>query len=517
MLHANDYDGNYPADAVRLAALFPSATRTGAGEVVVTSCTTDWREVEPGDVFVALPDCLGPDGGREGSGEDGHIHAQRAVSHGAIAVVCEQPVPVFDVPTYLVPDSRIALGEICQALVGHPTQSLGVIGVTGTHGKSTTIALLESIFSVAGKHCGKLSSLGCYDGMTHSAGVSDVPSAPALASRLARMAAAGCSHALVEVSSQALSQYRFAGMEFDAVCVTNVTDAHLDQHNTVQSYRETKRRILDYVSVTGVTVLNADDPVSLKWLDRVTGPVLTFGLSRPSGNTAAEITATVIDCLANEQTFVLTAGSDSVAVRTTIIGEQHVANCLAAATLSLSYGIELQTIAAGLEAVTKIPARMEPVDCGQGFPVFIDAAASPESLRVSLRTARQLANRRVICVWGESAGGTGSEHLAISQVLKSMADLAIVTQPLPTQAIGSPATDGGPWPSHRMNVEVVADRNEAIACAVAIAEPGDVVVIAGSRVAPGFVFGAAEQPISDSEIARQLLCAREEPTFRSVA
>jgi len=510
MLHANgDYNnlhGDYSStDAVRLAELFPSATRTGTEEVVVTSCTTDWREVEPGDVFVALPDSTG-------LGEDGHTHAQRAVSHGAIAVVCEQPVPVFDVPTYLVPDSRVALGEICQALVGRPTQTLRVIGVTGTHGKSTTIALLESIFATAGKHCGKLSSLGCYDGMTHSAGISDAPSAPALASRLARMEAAGCTHAFVEVSSQALSQFRLAGMELDAVCVTNVTDAHLDQYNTVQCYRETKRRILDYLSPTGVTVLNADDPVSLKWLDRVTGPVLTYGMSQPSETTAAEITATAIDYQANEQTFVLTAGSDSVAVRTTIVGEQHVANCLAAATLSLSYGIELQTIAAGLEAVEKLPARMERVDCGQGFPMFVDAANSPAALRASLRTARRLADRRVICVWSESAGQTGSEHLVISEVLNRLADLAIVTRPLFGQA-----NDSNDFSANQVHVEVVADRNEAIACAIAIAEPGDVVVIAGSQVGPEYGFGAAKESMSDSEIARQLLYAREEPTFRLVA
>jgi len=412
---SDGHAGNGPAGVLRLSSLFPSATRTSDVEVVVTSCVTDWKEVEPGDVFVALPDC---------GDEDGHMHAQRAVSHGAIAVVCEQPVPVFDVPTYLVPDSRVAWGEICQAF--QPTQSLKVIGVTGTHGKSTTIALLESIFSAAGKHCGKLSSLGCYDGMTHSPGMSDTPTAPTFASRLARMVAAGCTHALVEFSSQTLSQARGAGIELDAVCVTNVLQAHLDQHNTVQGYHQTKRRILDYLSPTGVTVFNADDPVSMQWLDGVTGPVLTYGMGGQS-----EIAAVSIESHADGQTFVLTAGSHSVAVRTTIIGTHHIANCLAAATLSLSYGIDLQTIAAGLEAVVALPARMERVDCGQGFPVFVDAANSPDALRASLRTARQLAEGRVICVWGDSAHGAGSEHLAVSQVLSRLADLAIVTRQLP--------------------------------------------------------------------------------------
>lgn len=132
-----------PNVGVSLDELLPRAARSGAGPVRASSCSTDWREVEPGDVFVALPDADARSG-------EGHQHARRAVSHGAIAVVCEQPVPVFNVPTYLVPDSRVALGELCQALVDHPTRRLAVVGVTGTHGKTTTIALLDSIFAKAG-------------------------------------------------------------------------------------------------------------------------------------------------------------------------------------------------------------------------------------------------------------------------------------------------------------------------------------------------------------------------------
>lgn len=489
-----DEQGN--SNAVRLSELFPEATRTGTEEIVFTSCVADWREVEPGDIYIALPDVGGAD-------DDGHIHAQRAVSHGAVAVVCEQPVPVFDVPTYLVPDSRVALGIISHALLGHPCRSMEVIGVTGTHGKSTTIALLESILTVAGKHCGKLSGLGCYDGMTHSAGLDDSPNAMTLASRLARMEAAGCTHALVEVSSQTLSQERLAGMELDAVCVTNVTQARLDRFNTVQCYRDTMQRILKFMSPTGVIALNVDDPVSMKWLDKISGPVLTYGFGEQ-----AEIRASVIEAHSNGQTFVLTAGSDSVAVQTAMVGEHHIANCLAAATIALAQGIGLQQIAAGLESVRQLPSRMERVECGQGFPVFVDAADSAHALRASLRTARMLADRRVICVWGESASGAGSEHLEISQVLNRLADLAIVATPLADVAVvGQEAAD----------VEVVADRSEAIACAVAVAEPGDVVVIAGSRVGPSIVFSASAKTSTDSELARQMLYARELPALRLVA
>jgi len=468
---------------VSLDELFPEATRTGSGRVVATSCCTDWRQLEAGDVYVALP--ISGD-----NAEDGHEHARRAATHGAVAIVCEQPVPVFDLPTYLVADSRVALGLLSQALVGNPSASMPVIAVSGTLGKSTTLALLESIFSMAGKPCGTMSNLGCYDGMSHSDGIGSTPSAQTIAARLARMEAAGCTHALIEVSSRAISQACLAGVSFDSICVTNVTDAHLDLHNTVQAYRDVQRRVLDYLSPGGVVTLNADDPESMKWLDGIHGPVLTCGMGEQ-----AEITAQVVQQFANEQIFVLTAGSDTAAIRSSMVGEHHVANCLAAATLALSYGIDLQTIAAGIEALDRLPGRMERIDCGQGFPVYVDAADTPDALRASLRTARQLAQGRVICVLGDTSCHSVGADYELKLILSRMTDLAIVSRPL--------AGEDDELMGH---VEVVANRGEAIACAVAMAELGDVVVIAGSQPQPMPTFGG----LDDGQLARQLLYARNE-------
>ena len=480
---------------VALDELFPSATRTGDGQISAVSCASDWRQIQPGDVYVALPEGCGND-----HGEDGHQHSQRAVSCGAIAVICEQPVPVFNVPTYLVSDSREALGELCQALVDYPTRTMPTIGVTGTQGKSTTIALLDAIFAVAGKECGVISSLGSYDGMSHSDGISDAPSAPALASRLANMAAVPCSHALLEVSSQSLSQRCIAGIELDAVCVTNVTEAHLDLHNSIHNYRETKQRILNCLSSTGVTILNADDPVCMKWLDRVPGAVLTYGLC-----SEAEIRAKIIERHSNEQIFVLTAGSESTVVRTTIVGEHHVSNCLAAAALALTYGINLQMIAKGIQSVETLPGRMERVDCGQGFPLYVDAAETPDALRATLRTARQITRDRVICVLGDKVPASATAEYAICQIVRRMADLVIVTRPLPGSTDHDSAT-----------VELAPDRSAAIAWAVSVAEPGDVVIIVGSQTTPRCAFGADDEP-SDTEIARELLYARNKVTLRVAA
>ena len=470
---------------VALDQLFPAATKTRPGKVFATSCVSDWRQVQPGDVYVALPEGCGLD-----FSDDGHQHAQRAISCGAVAVVCEQPVPVFDAPTYLVSDSREAFGELCQALMENPTSTMPTIGVTGTHGKSTVIALIDSIFAAAGRACGVMGSLGCYDGMSHSPGISNAPSAPTLASRLANMAASDCSHALLEVSSRSLSQHTLAGVRLDAVCVTNITQAHLDLHNSVQNYRDTKLRILDLLSPTGVVVLNADDPECMKWIDKVPGPVLTYGFG-----SQAEIRAQMIESHSNEQIFLLIAGNESVAIRTTIVGEHHVSNCLAAATLALTYGIDLQTIAKGLQAVEKIPGRMERVDCGQGFPVYVDAAETPDALRSALRTARQFCQGRLICVVGQRQNLSDSEEFLLSSVIQRMADVAITTR-VPLDGTGQ---TGG-------TVEVAPDRSTAIAWAVSMADPGDVVVITGTQTSPTRTFGDKNE--DDVEITRQLLYAR---------
>lgn len=484
--HVTSHD---PASGVALDRLFPAAQRTGPAGAVIEGCTSDWRRVRPGDAFVATLE----------DDADGHDFVTQAVKRGAVAVIVDRPVPVFSTPVYQVDDSRVAYGELCHALADNPSRRLRVIGVVGTQGKSSVIALLESIFTEAGCQVGVLSSLKSFDGMSCSAGVGEALSPSALALRLARMEAAGCTHALVEMSSVALSQHKLAGIELDGVCTTVVDSARLDLHHTAQNYRDHLRRALDYLSDSGVAVLNADDAVSCRWLSDLDAPSLTYGFGEQ-----AQITADILDRNACETVFVLAAGCESAAVRTTIVGDHHVSNCLAAATLALASGVDLSTIAAGLENVQKLPARMERVDCGQDFTVFVDSANTPCSLRAALRTARQLSRGRVICVLGAGSSRTAAEGAAVRSVVRKLADVVIETDAL---------SDG---PSERVvrgaaaTVHVVHDRGEAIARAVAVAEPGDVVVIAGSSGPTECGFGESE--VTEAELTRELLYARDQQT-----
>lgn len=479
---------------VSLSELFPECAGDHLQVCRVASCTSDVRQVVPGDAFVCIDD----------GQTDGHELAREAAERGAAAIVCERAVPVFSIPTFVVEDSRIALGELCHALAGNPSEDLHVIGVLGTHGKTSTIALLESIFQAADLEVGVISSQKTVDGMSRAAGISECPSPAYLASRLANMEAAGCTHALVEVSCQALAQHRHAGFQYEALAVTHVSAADLEVHHTPANYRATARRALDLLSPEGLAVLNADDPTCCRWTAERAGPQLMYGVDGKGA-----VTARVIEQNACEQIILLTIGDESAAIRSSMLGEYHVQNCLAAAATALAQGISLEEIARGIEAVTRLPGRMERVDAGQSFPVFVDAARSPEALRCVLRTARHLASGKVICVLADEPSGDPNENMAIEMVVRKLADVAIVTDLVSTAA---------PWEAREdseLETQVAKNRQEAIEWAVAVAQSSDIVVIAGTVDTPAPVFGIGTA--GETKQIRDTLLRRDQPLVRLAA
>jgi UDP-N-acetylmuramoyl-L-alanyl-D-glutamate--2,6-diaminopimelate ligase len=255
-----------------------------------------------------------------------------------------------------------------------------------------------------------------------------------------------------------------------------------------------------------VAILNADDPTSVAMLSNLNQPALTYGMRLP-----AEITAEIIEQHINEQVFVLSAGDDSVGVRTAIVGDHHVYNCLAAAAMALAYGIELPEIARGLEAVDHLPGRMERVMCGQEFAAIVDAADSPDALRVCLRAARKATSGRVICVLGPH-DECDTELQATGRVLGAMSDVAVVTHGYPGEGSHRSCMGIRAGFSEPRKAQVILDRVEAITWAVHEARAGDTVVITGmgERVhTPSAIDG---ELINDCEIVRQVLRGRQTAT-----
>jgi len=361
--------------------------------------------------------------------------------------------------------------------------------------------LLGAVLEAAGHQVGIMGTLGYSDSVDTSPAPTTTPAAPTLAQWLARMEANGCSHAVVEVSSRALAQYRTAGIEMDAAVVTNVRRDHLDYHGSILNYRNAKGRLFKQLRRGGFAVINADDPASKFYLSRLDHPVLTVG--QRSG---AELTATVVERHRSEQTLLLHAGSDTIPVRTRMIGDHHVSNCLQAAAVGLIYGIDLPTVVRGLESVERIPGRLERIECGQPFGVFVDDAHTPDALAVGLKTLRGVTQRHVICIFGAGGEGDRENRPLMGRVVERGADLGIITSDDPCSEkpleIVHDILDGYDRPAR---AHVLPERAKAIRWALGQARSGDSVLIAGRENRRLKMTGDPCRGLDDREVAREWL------------
>ncbi|MEX0710908.1 MAG: UDP-N-acetylmuramoyl-L-alanyl-D-glutamate--2,6-diaminopimelate ligase, partial [Pirellulales bacterium] len=394
-----------------------------------------------------------------------------------------------------------AFGRLCQSLAGDPSRRLKVVAITGTNGKTTTSYLAASVLSAAGFQPGIVGTLGYADGVEVARAPWTTPPAPVLATWLARMLANGCTHAVLEASSHGLAQSRLAGVELDVGCVTNVRHDHLDYHGTLDQYRAAKARLLDHLLPEAIAIVNADDEVAAGYLAHFDGPVLSVGI-----DAAAEVAATLVEQHISEQTFLLTVGSQTVPVRTTLIGRHNVYNCLVAAAVGLAYGIDLATVVRGLETITTIPGRLERLECGQPFGVFVDYAHTADALAGCLATLRGVTSGRLICVFGAGGDRDPSKRPLMGRAVSGAADVAVITndnpRSEPPREIVAGILSGFEHPSA---ARVILDRAEAIGWALAQARAGDCVLIAGKGHEREQLVGDERIACDDRQLARERL------------
>lgn len=482
------------AGALSLRELLPEAKFFGDDDVHLHSCCGDAARCQPGDVFVAMD---GVDG-------DQHDRFQEALQRGASAIVTERYLPV-SVPLCLVPNTHQAYGHICQSLAGQPGESLQLIGVTGTNGKTTTSMLIAAILQAAGGRCGVLNSIRRSDACDVRTAARTTPTPPEMAKWLTRMTNNGCSRAVLELSSRGLAQHRTAGLRFDAAVLTNIRRDHLDYHGSILNYRRTKQRVFEQLKPAGFAVINADDPGSRMLLPKLSAPTITYGMREP-----AEVTAEVLERHPSEQTFLLLAGNESVPVCTHMIGDHHVANCLAAAATSLVLGIDLATIARGLETVERLPARLERLECGQPFGVFVDCCGTPDRLALALKALRKVTRGRVLCVFGTDDELPADDRPMLGRVLERAADLSVITGPAVPQAEPlQPIHDVLDGYERAARAHLIPSREQAIAWTLGEAKPGDMVLIANAHRT--VTWDRDERPHDDWWVAEQWLRRNQKP------
>ena len=433
-------------------------------DLEVTALTCDSRTVRPGSLFAAL----------RGSETDGHRYISQALERGAGAVLCEER-PAAPGPWLETEHSRSAFGQMAANWFGRPGEGMKLIAVTGTNGKTTTSSLIrEMLESFPGTKVGLIGTNANRIGAEELPSSHTTPDSFCLQRLLRRMADNGCTHAVMEVSSHALTQCRTAGLTFDVGVFTNLTRDHLDYHRTMEEYRAAKGRLF---AQCRCGVLNLDDEAGRWYRDRVRCPVFTYSESRMTADLTARNLRLFPGCVEFEA---LTLGRLS-RVHLPIPGGFSVYNALAALSAGLCLGLDLGEMARALRGVHGVKGRVEPVPVPREFTVLIDYAHTPNALENILLTARSFTAGRLICLFGCGGNRDREKRPIMGEIARSLADVVVLTSDNPRneppEAIIRDIMAGTGPECETLHVE--PDRAAAIGWALSQGKKGDVIVLAG--------------------------------------
>jgi UDP-N-acetylmuramoyl-L-alanyl-D-glutamate--2,6-diaminopimelate ligase len=459
----------------------------GVPEVEISALAYRSSSVTPGTLFFCV----------RGFTSDGHDFAPDAVRRGAAALVCERPLGL-GVPEVIVPDVRAAMPALAGRFFGEPTKELRVVGVTGTNGKTTTAFLVRALLEAAGVQTGLLGTVKSIVGGREEPVERTTPEAIDLQATFRRMLDAGDRACAIEVSSHALELGRAEGIEFACRVFTNLSQDHLDFHNTMESYYLAKRRLFETGGDTP-SVVNVDDDYGRRLAGEIERP-LTYAIDRDADYRARDVRFDPAG-----SSFTCETPDGSLAIETRLPGLFNVENSLAAIAAARSLGVAPEAIQRGLAGADRVPGRFEPVDEGQEFTVLVDYAHTPEALENVLRAAREITRGRLHVVFGAGGDRDRAKRPLMGAAASELADRVIVTSDNPRSedpdAIVDEVLAGTTGDAERE-----LDRRRAIGLAVESAATGDVVVIAGKGHEQGQEFeGGRKEPFDDVTVAREAL------------
>lgn len=481
----------------------------------------DSRDVEAGDVFVCVVGAL----------SDGHAFAAQAVQRGAVALVAQQghggALDGLGVPVVEVPDSRVTLAAISAAHEGYPAQRLTVIGVTGTDGKSTTCFLILAALEACGLTTGLLTTIESRVAGQTLPNPTRLTSqeAPFVQRMLAEMVDAGCTHAVVESTSIGLDLHRVDGCAFDVAVFTNLTSDHLDYHGTMEHYRAAKGRLFELLDaprpdkagraarVRRTAVLNGDDPAAAYFGGRTKARAVTYALD----DVEADVHVEDMMLWPDGATFAVVADDEYVECSIKLPGGYNVANATAALTVAAALGLPVEQAAVGVAACTGVPGRMERIE-GAPFEVIVDYAHTGAALRKAVEALRPVVEGRVIAVFGCAGERARERRSGLGGAAAELIDLSILTDEDPRSEPSEAIIDeiaramlaGGATEdtTGERRFERVPDRRAAIARALDVARPGDLVLIAGKGHESTIEYADGPRAWDDRAVAREEIARR---------
>jgi UDP-N-acetylmuramoyl-L-alanyl-D-glutamate--2,6-diaminopimelate ligase len=471
------------------------------------------QDVVPGGVFVAI----------QGHRTDGHRFLAESLERGARVLVTEQDLtPPPGVTVVRVRQARLALAHLSAAFYDHPSRELVLVGITGTNGKTTTAYLLEAIFQAAGHRVGVVGTVNYrVADCTWPAPVT-TPESLDLHRLLRQMREMGVSHACLEVSSHALDLGRVDGAAFAAGVFTNLSQDHLDYHRDLEDYFAAKSRLflelLDNGAGPGLAVINLEDPRGPELASRVPGPSLTYGRHRRS-----QVRPRSCRFRRDGLEAVLATPTGDLQISSRLVGPFNLANILAASATALGLGLPPESVARGIAALAEVPGRLERFGPAAGPHVFVDYAHTPEALAQALVALKTLKFARIITVFGCGGDRDRSKRPKMGEAAAVASQLVVVTSDNPRSedprgiiagiegglsAVGLPRLTLAAARRGDRGYLVVPDRREAIRLAVALASPGDAVLVAGKGHENYQIWGTERRPFDDREEVQQALAAR---------
>jgi UDP-N-acetylmuramoyl-L-alanyl-D-glutamate--2,6-diaminopimelate ligase len=485
---------------VLLSAISVQEVR-GAVTPEIKGVTVDSRAVEPGFVFVAVA----------GQTTDGHRYVGEAMKRGAMAVVSEMPPQKKGVTWVRTQDARRAAGLLAARLAGQPSQHLRLVGVTGTNGKTTTAFLLDGVFQSLAPPSAMMGTVVHRVGSTSQPARHTTPEAPELQTFLKRSVEEGCRFGVLEVSSHGLALDRLEGTEFECAVFTNLSRDHLDFHRDMEDYFAVKRLLFErYLRAAGTAVVGLDDGYGRRLVEALGGSLLTYGYS-PEADLRVENVEADFDGLR----FHFRDRGAVHDVKSQLVGRHNVLNFLAAYGAARTLGIEAADVLGALEQIEGVPGRYEKIEAGQPFHVVVDYAHTDDALRNILETTRALPHRKLLTVFGCGGDRDRSKRPLMGAVAARLSDLVVLTSDNPRnedpEGIIREIELGTKGPKCQAEVRVEPDRRKAITLALSLAEPGDVVLVAGKGHEPYQVIGERVIPFDDREVVREILTRRMQP------
>ncbi|MDR2183934.1 MAG: UDP-N-acetylmuramoyl-L-alanyl-D-glutamate--2,6-diaminopimelate ligase [Clostridiales bacterium] len=452
---------------MKLREIFTETKFTeSAGDTEITGICIDSRKVAAGDLYVCI----------EGTQVDGHSFAADAVARGAAAVLHKKGkrgMKNIAVPRVAAEDTRLALAFVCKRFFGDPSADMHLVGITGTNGKSSTVAFVEEILRAQGQNVGAIGTLGARingEPLNIDFVTSTTPDTVELYHMLMAMRDAGAKYVVMEVTSHALALHKVAALRFALGLFTNLSQDHLDFHGTMENYRAAKAKLFD---LCDRGIINYDDPTRdflLKYARSI--PMITYGLAPDSDYYASDVVMG-----RNRVSYVI----ENDVVEVPIPGKFTVYNTLCAYAASRELGFSADSIAMATSAIGTVAGRIQSVPNYHGFTVIVDYAHSPDGLENIINSCREFTENRVITVFGCGGDRDSAKRPLMGEIAGRLSDFCVITSDNPRNEDPDSIiamVEEGVSPTG-CAYQKITDRRDAIFAAIAMADEEDCVIIAG--------------------------------------